>query len=195
MLRYRITCGMYINISVHDYLRVLTRIHLKNTPWTLDPRNEIPLAGIDPRGVQRGQGNQVSVEFNVLYRFHSPLSRRDVKWTSRFLTDLLKGFVDVDAKDGPSLTEEQLADYNIPTPVMGAALKKMYAKLGLYDNRKALKAFPEGLEPDLGQTPVKFKINRDPKTHKFDDKELVKEMVRVMEDPTCKPYFLQFCLD
>lgn len=188
MLRYRITCGMYINISVHDYLRVLTRIHLQDTPWTLDPRNEIPLAGIDPRGVQRGRGNQVSVEFNVLYRFHSPLSRRDVKWTSRFLTDLLKEFVD--AKDGPSLTEEQLANYNIPTPVMGAALKMMYAKLGLYGDRKALKAFPEGLEPNLGQTPVTFKINRDPKTHKFDDKELVREMVRVMEDPTCKTYLL-----
>ena len=191
MLRYRITCGMYINISVHDYLRVLTRVHLQKTAWTLDPRDEIPLAGIDPRGVQRGRGNQVSVEFNVLYRFHSPLSRRDVKWTSRFLTDLLKGFVD--AKNGPSLTEEQLANYNIPTPVMGAALKKMYANLGIYDDRKALKAFPEGLEPDFGQPdfgkkPVKYKFNRDPKTHKFDDKELVREMVRVIEDPTCKTH-------
>lgn len=183
---------MYINISIHDYLRVLTRGHLKNSPWTLDPRKEIPLAHIDPRGVQRGQGNQVSVEFNVLYRFHSPLSRRDVKWTSEFLTNLLKGFVPDPLKappNGPSLTQEQLDDYDIPIPVMGAALKTMYAKLGLSKDRKALNAFPEGLVPDLGKVTAEYRFKRDPKTHKFDDKELAKEMVKVMEDPTCKAYF------
>ena len=152
MVRCRITCGMYINISIHDYLRVLTRVHLKNTPWTLDPRKEVPLAVIDPRGMQRGQGNQVSVEFNVLYRFHSPLSRRDVKWTSDFLRGLLKDLEG--APKGPSLTEEQLA--NIPVPVIGAALKKMYAKLGLLDNRETLKYFPEGLSPTFAQDPVEY---------------------------------------
>ncbi len=177
---------MYVNISIHDYLRVLTRVHLTNSPWTLDPRKEIPLALIDPRGVQRGRGNQVSVEFNALYRFHSPLSRRDVKWTSEFLTDLLKEFED--AKNGPSLTKTELSNYNIPIPVMGAALKKMYAKLGLLDDRKTLNAFPEGLEPNFGQNTVKYKFKRDPTTHKFDDKELAKEMVKAMEDPICKTY-------
>lgn len=186
MVRCRITCGMYINISIHDYLRVLTRVHLKNTPWTLDPRKEVPLAVIDPRGMQRGQGNQVSVEFNVLYRFHSPLSRRDVKWTSDFLKDLLKDFVG--ATKGPSLTKEELANYNIPIPVMGAALKKMYAKLGLLNNRETLEYFPEGLSPNFGQDSVEYRFKRDPTTHKFDDKELAKEMVKVMEDPTCKIY-------
>lgn len=169
---------MYVNISIHDYLRVLMRLHLKNTPWTLDPRNEIPLALIDPRGVERGQGNQVSVEFNVLYRFHSPLSRRDVKWTSIFLKDLLKGFV----------TDTELADYHIPTPVMGAALKKMYSQLGLSKDKMALDAFPEGLGANLRQNTVQYQFKRDPETRKFNDKELVKEMVRVMEDPTCKTH-------
>ncbi|MCJ1402641.1 hypothetical protein MMC11_005861 [Xylographa trunciseda] len=185
-----ITCGMFINISIHDYLRVLTRVHLKNTPWTLDPRKEIPLAMIDPRGVQRGQGNQVSAEFNVLYRFHSPLSRRDVRWTSKFLTDLLKDFVkpvkERTPNDGPCLTEEELASYNIPIPVMGAALKKMYAMLPTFDDKITAKAFPVGLDPELGGPSVKYKFKRDPKTHKFDDKQLVEEMVRVMEDPTCE---------
>ena len=71
---------MYINISIHDYLRVLMGFHTKDTAWTLDPRIEIP--GTDDKtGIQRGIGNQVSVEFNLLYRFHGPISQRDRKWS------------------------------------------------------------------------------------------------------------------
>ena len=69
---------MYINISIHDYLRVLMGFHAKDTAWTLDPRIEIP-GDNDKTGIQRGIGNQVSVEFNLLYRFHSPISQRDRK--------------------------------------------------------------------------------------------------------------------
>lgn len=35
--------------------------------------------------VPRGMGNQVSCEFNLLYRFHSALSKRDEKWTEDFM--------------------------------------------------------------------------------------------------------------
>ena len=179
---------MYINISIHDYLRVLTRVHTKNTPWTLDPRKEIPIVGIDPRGIQRGQGNQVSVEFNVLYRFHSPLSRRDVKWTNEFLTQLLRGFVKPSPTKGqPSLTQEQLDAFDIPIPVMGAALEKMYAMLPTIDDKVVAPAMPFGLGPKFDGGPnVSYQFKRDPKTQKFNDRELVKEMVKVMEDPTCE---------
>lgn len=47
----------------------------------------------DPEGVPRGIGNQVSAEFNLLYRFHSVISRRDEKWTNEFLESL---FPDID---------------------------------------------------------------------------------------------------
>lgn len=39
----------------------------------------------DPEGVPRGIGNQVSAEFNLLYRFHSAISQRDEKWTNQFM--------------------------------------------------------------------------------------------------------------
>ena len=35
--------------------------------------------------VPRGMGNQVSCEFNLLYRFHSALSKRDEMWTEAFM--------------------------------------------------------------------------------------------------------------
>lgn len=185
---------MYINVSVHDYLRVLMRVHLKNTAWTLDPRKEIPVAGIDPRGVQRGQGNQVSAEFNALYRFHSPLSRRDVKWTSNFLQELLQDFVKKDgtpAGAGPSMSRNEMETLDIPIPVMRAALMKMYSKLPSLQEKLKAKAIPEGLGPKFTAGKIDYEFKRHPETHKFDDDELVKEMVKVMEDPICmNRYFM-----
>lgn len=47
---------------------------LNRTPW--QPFRE-PTHEVSPRG----QGNVVSVEFNLLYRWHAALSREDTKWT------------------------------------------------------------------------------------------------------------------
>ena len=35
----------------------------------------------DPKNAPRGVGNQVSCEFNLVYRWHSCISARDEKWT------------------------------------------------------------------------------------------------------------------
>ena len=45
----------------------------------------------DPDGVPKGIGNQVSAEFNLLYRFHSTISKRDEKWMNEFLRSLFPG--------------------------------------------------------------------------------------------------------
>ena len=102
---------MYINISIHDYLRCLMGLHGKDTPWTLDPRIEIS-DDDDKTGVQRGIGNQVSVEFNLLYRFHSPLSIRDRLWSEALFKRWLSGHV----KAG-KITEKQIEDGDIPVPL------------------------------------------------------------------------------
>lgn len=49
-----ITCGLYVQISVHDYLRALMGFHQFDTNFTLDPR-----ADFDQKKTSRGQGNQV----------------------------------------------------------------------------------------------------------------------------------------
>lgn len=84
-LTYKISVvgGLYINISLHDYIRGITNINHCNSTWTLDPRVEINKA-TDGFDVARGVGNQVSAEFNLLYRFHSAVSERDDKWTEDF---------------------------------------------------------------------------------------------------------------
>ncbi|TVY84743.1 Psi-producing oxygenase A [Lachnellula suecica] len=77
--------GMYMNISLHDYLRGLTNVHHSDSTWTLDPRIEID-ASFGQDGVPRGVGGQVSAEFNLLYRFHPAISQRDEKWIDDLFT-------------------------------------------------------------------------------------------------------------
>lgn len=79
--------GLYINISLHDYLRAITNTHHSNSDWTLDPRVAIDKQ-FDGEGVPRGVGNQVSVEFNLLYRFHACISKKDERWTNDFFIKL-----------------------------------------------------------------------------------------------------------
>jgi hypothetical protein len=88
-----ITCGMYIQISVHDYLRALMGFHQFDTNFTLDPR-----ADFDQKKTSRGIGNQVTVEFNLLYRFHCAISLKDEAYTEEYMENVL-GFPD--AKNTP----------------------------------------------------------------------------------------------
>ena len=75
-----ITCGLYINITLGDYLRTIVNLNRSNTTWTLDPRVDMDkFFGKD--GTPRGVGNQVSAEFNLVYRWHSATSKRDEEWT------------------------------------------------------------------------------------------------------------------
>ncbi|KAL7952081.1 heme peroxidase [Trichoderma barbatum] len=76
--------GLYINISLHDYLRAITNTHHSASDWTLDPR-------VDIANVPCGVGNQVSVEFNLLYRFHSCISKKDERWINNFFLKLFPG--------------------------------------------------------------------------------------------------------
>jgi hypothetical protein len=79
-----------VNISLHDYLRAITNTHHSQSDWTLDPRVEID-KHFDGEGVPRGVGNQVSVEFNLLYRFHSCISKKDEWWINNFFMKLFPG--------------------------------------------------------------------------------------------------------
>ena len=78
--------GLYINISLGDYLRAIQGVHEKDTTWTFDPRMYIDKT---PQGeaVPRGMGNQVSAEFNLLYRFHPAISDNDAKWSETFMKE------------------------------------------------------------------------------------------------------------
>lgn len=69
-----ITCGLYINIILVDYVRTILNLNKTPSNWALNPRADI-------KGVPIAAGNQVSAEFNLVYRWHSAISDRDEKWT------------------------------------------------------------------------------------------------------------------
>lgn len=79
----RVTCGLYINIILYDYVRVILGLNRTNDPWILDPRANGPDI-YAPDGTPSGVGNQVSCEFNLIYRWHAAISERDDKWTQEF---------------------------------------------------------------------------------------------------------------
>jgi hypothetical protein len=69
-----ITCGLYVNIILIDYVRTILDLNRTDSNWQLNPRAEMENVAI-------GVGNQVSAEFNLVYRWHSTVSDRDEKWT------------------------------------------------------------------------------------------------------------------
>lgn len=91
--------GMYIEISIHDYIRAITNAHAAKGDWTLDPRAQGPSKQFDPEGTPRGVGNQASVEFNLLYRFHSCISKKDERWINDFFLQLFPGRKPEDLQD------------------------------------------------------------------------------------------------
>lgn len=80
-----ITCGLYINITLYDYLRTIVNLNRTNSTWCLDPRVRMGEHETTPSGL----GNQCSVEFNLSYRWHSTISQKDEKWTEEAYEELV----------------------------------------------------------------------------------------------------------
>lgn len=82
-----ITCGLYINIILKDYVRTILELNRTNSDWDLDPRTA-KLTGPTANGTP---GNQVSAEFNLVYRWHAAVSERDDAWTQQEYKRLFPG--------------------------------------------------------------------------------------------------------
>ena len=71
--------------------------------WTLDPRASVTEL-LDEWGTPKGIGNEVSVEFNLVYRWHSAISARDEEWTNNVYRELFGG------KDPQTLTLSEMQE-------------------------------------------------------------------------------------
>jgi linoleate 8R-lipoxygenase/9,12-octadecadienoate 8-hydroperoxide 8R-isomerase/linoleate 8R-lipoxygenase/9,12-octadecadienoate 8-hydroperoxide 8S-isomerase len=69
----------YINIILHDYLRVILGINRVESLWTLNVLQDFSAVGI-LGDVPKATGNQCSLEFNFIYRWHHATSLEDEKW-------------------------------------------------------------------------------------------------------------------
>ncbi|KAI9695134.1 MAG: hypothetical protein M1820_008902 [Bogoriella megaspora] len=83
-----VTCGLYINITLIDYVRTIVNVNRTNSTWTLDPRVDMEGKIFGKDGTPRGVGNQVSAEFNLVYRWHSATSLRDEEWTEQLYKEM-----------------------------------------------------------------------------------------------------------
>lgn len=96
-----VTCGLYINCILRDYVRTILNLNQTESAWDLDPRvstGDNQFGGDNSRNI----GNQVSAEFNLVYRWHSAVSERDDKWTQREYKRLFPG------KDPSQVGSEEL---------------------------------------------------------------------------------------
>ena len=84
-----VTSGLYINITLIDYVRNIINLNRVDSNWTLDPRQEMGTSAGTKEGSESGVGNAVSAEFNLCYRWHSCISEMDDKWIQDFYTQLL----------------------------------------------------------------------------------------------------------
>lgn len=82
-----VTCGLYINITLYDYLRTIVNLNRTNSTWTLDPRLDKGKQ-FSKDGTPQGVGNQVSAEFSLSYRWHSCIGEMDEKWTEMVYQEL-----------------------------------------------------------------------------------------------------------
>jgi len=96
-----VNCGHFMSAIMGDYVASFLGSS-EGCNWNMNAFDIINKKNLK---VERGQGNQVSVEFNVLYRWHATVSARDEKWTENVFRSAFgdKPFDQLSLKDLPAL--------------------------------------------------------------------------------------------
>lgn len=83
-----INCGMFLHIILQDYIPAI--LNTNDSEWYVNPVEIISNIG-GPGKLARGNGNSVSAEFSVLYRWHAAVSEADEKWMATFFESIWPG--------------------------------------------------------------------------------------------------------
>jgi linoleate 10R-lipoxygenase len=83
-----VNCGFFVQIVLGDYVGGILGLTRDGNPWRLNLVDSFRELGheLSPQG----QGNVVSLEFNLLYRWHTCVSEQDTKWTEEEFSQLFK---------------------------------------------------------------------------------------------------------
>lgn len=145
-----VTCGLYINIILKDYVRTILNLNRTDSVWSLDPRVDIK-DGVLGEAAGQATGNQVSVEFNLVYRWHSCISARDQKWSENLYTELFEG------QHPSQITLQQFAtglgrwEAKLPENPAERPFANLQRKAdGTYDDGDLVKIFEESVEDVAG---------------------------------------------
>ncbi|KAJ7705297.1 heme peroxidase [Mycena rosella] len=107
-----VNCGYFMQIILGDYVGAILNLVRDGYSWRLDPLSQSREVSHDL--TPRGEGNVVSIEFNLLYRWHATLSEQDTKWTEDLFNDLFEGqdFSTITRQDFMKVAHEKM----IPDP-------------------------------------------------------------------------------
>ncbi|KAJ3785898.1 heme peroxidase [Lentinula aff. detonsa] len=83
-----VNCGFFMKVILGDYVGAILGLARDGSSWRLDPLME--MRRLSHEFAPRGEGNVVSIEFNLLYRWHATLSRQDKQWTEKMFHDTLQ---------------------------------------------------------------------------------------------------------
>jgi linoleate 10R-lipoxygenase len=116
-----INVGTFVTVVLKDYVRMLLGINRENTTWTLPTNQDFASSG---KEIPKAMGNQCSITFNFIYRWHSAISQEDEKWIGR-------PFEDLEKRLGPDWVDERLARDYLPVfqPLFKDSTKSVHRRI------------------------------------------------------------------
>ncbi|KAG7089000.1 hypothetical protein E1B28_012947 [Marasmius oreades] len=82
-----VNSAYFVQVILGDYVGAILGQVRDGQDWRLNPLVE--MRQVNHELAPRGEGNAVSIEFNLLYRWHATLSREDEGWTEAMLQKYL----------------------------------------------------------------------------------------------------------
>jgi len=81
-----INCGHFMALIFGDYVAGFLGLGRDGNAWSMQPFDDFKT--MKGEKVPRGQGNHVSVEFSLLYRWHATTSAEDIQWTDNMFSKI-----------------------------------------------------------------------------------------------------------
>ena len=164
--------------------------HQYNTNFTLDPRAAMK----EHKNVSRGIGNQVTVEFNLLYRFHCAISQSDERFTEEFMKEMQVDYLEnQDKANNASKPDYKEWDYSKRQSVAETPEVAKWDPKALSLNqfmsfmKGSYKPQKEPWEREFGlKYKEEFRFQRNSFTGLFDDEKMISQLLKSMDDPICK---------
>ncbi|ESZ96233.1 hypothetical protein SBOR_3391 [Sclerotinia borealis F-4128] len=141
-----ITCGLYVNIVLKDYVRTILNLNRTTSKWDLDPRVE-ETKNLLNKPAAEGVGNQVTAEFNLIYRWHSAISKRDEQWTNQEYAKLFPNKKPADVTLPELLRGLHTMEVELPTdPSQRSFANLTRLSNGSYDDQSLVSIFQSSVE-------------------------------------------------
>ena len=83
-----VNCGWFMRVILGDYVGAILGLVRDGLSWRLDPLAEA--RELDHSVSPRGEGNVVSLEFNLMYRWHAAISQKDTEWTENIFEEVFE---------------------------------------------------------------------------------------------------------